>query len=92
MLVEEPAGQVAHADAEAGPAEFRDEEHSGIGPERQFPRGASARGGAEFAVGDEAAGDDLFDPLRDELAAEPGVTDQFRTRAADAAAMRSSTT
>ena len=86
VMAEDPAVQGRDGDVDARGAEVGDEDVARIGPERQLARWPAARARPDVAFADEAAFDQLADPLGDDRPAEARPRDELRARARPAEA------
>ena len=69
VVAEDPAVEGGHGDVDAGRAEIGDEDVPGVGAKRQLARRSTAGARPDVTLGDEAALDQLADPLRDDAPA-----------------------
>ena len=85
MVAEDPAVERGHRDVDARRAEVGDEDVAGLGAERQLAWRPAAGARPDLALDDQAAVDELADPLGDDRPTEPGPRDQLgaRPRAAE---------
>ena len=72
VVTEDPAVERRHRDVDARRAEVGDEDVAAVGPEGQLARRAAAGARPDVALGDEAALDQLADPLGDDRPTETG--------------------
>ena len=84
VVAEDPPVEGRHRDVDARGAEVGDQDVPGIAPGSELPRRAAAGARADIALRDEAALDQLADPLGDDRPSESGPGDQLRARARSA--------
>ena len=80
VMAEDPAVEGRHGDVDAGRPEVGDQDVPGVGPEGQLARRPAAGARPDVALGDQAALDQLADPLGHDRPAEPGPGDQLGAR------------
>ena len=71
-MAEDAAGQVGHADADAGRAQVGDQHVTGVGPEGQLAGRATAGARPHLALGDETAIEQVLHAAGDDRPAEAG--------------------
>ena len=80
VVTQDPAVEGRDRDIDAGGAEVGDQDVAAVGVEGQLARRPAARAGPDVALGDEAALDQLADPLRDDRPAQAGPLDELGSR------------